>query len=446
MRIGFLALSGIRACDPELMALGLTLPGVLERSKVVAALPSLGLLTLAGMTPAEHERAYFEVTEPKDLGALPTGLDLVAISSLSAQIKDAYRIAERYRAAGVPVVMGGLHVTARPEEPSQHGAAAVVGEGELVWDEVLEDAARGALKPVYDARGRDFHLGRAPMPAFELLDVERYNRFTVQTSRGCPWRCNFCASSILLTKKYKQKPVGKVLAEIDRLRALWPRPFIEFADDNSFVHRAYWYELLPELKKRRVKWFTETDLSVYQDERLLELMREAGCVEVLIGFESPSERALDGVELKRNFKLGRFQEYRTAIRTIQRHGIRVNACFVVGLDGHGPGVVEELLDFVRDTPSFDVQVTVPTAFPGTPLWAQLVREGRLLDEGTYERCTLFDVNFEPRGMSVEALRAAMRRLVVELYSDAATAARRDQFHAIWMREQARRSATRPVAA
>ena len=95
MRIGFLALSGIRACDPELVALGLTLPGVLERSKVVAALPSLGLLTLAGMTPPEHQLAYVEVTDPKHLDTLPTGFDLVAISSLSAQIKDAYRIAGR---------------------------------------------------------------------------------------------------------------------------------------------------------------------------------------------------------------------------------------------------------------------------------------------------------------------------------------------------------------
>ncbi len=445
MKIGFLALSGIRACDPELVALGLTLPGVLERSKVVAALPSLGLLTLAGMTPAEHELAYVEVTDPQRLEQLPTGFDLVAISSLSAQIKDAYAIAAHYRAAGVPAVMGGLHVTARPEEPARHGAAAVIGEGELVWHQVLADAARGALAPVYDARGRDFDLARAPLPAFELLEPGRYNRFTVQTSRGCPWRCNFCASSILLTQKYKQKPVGKVLAEIDRLRALFPRPFIEFADDNSFVHRAYWYELLPELKARRIRWFTETDLSVYRDERLLELMREAGCVEVLIGFESPSRRALDGVELKRNFKHARFDEYRAAIRTIQRHGIRVNACFVVGLDGHGPGVVDELLEFVRETPSFDVQVTVPTAFPGTPLWRQLEREGRLLDADAYERCTLFDVNFEPRGMSVGALRAAMRRLVVELYGEAATTARRDEFHATWLREQARRRAARPSA-
>ena len=438
MKIGLIAMSGVRAHDPELTKLGLTLPGFVERNKVIASLPSLGLLTLAGLTPSRHQVSYIEVGDIKNLPGLPGEFDLVAISSFSAQMNEGYQLAERFREARVPVVMGGLHVTSQPWEPATHGASAAIGEGEMLWPQILEDAEMGALKPVYDARGSDFNLNDAPMPAFELLDIGRYNRITVQTSRGCPWKCSFCASSILLTRKYKQKPVAKVLAEVDRIRALWPRPFLEFADDNSFVNRRYWLELLPELKKRNVRWFTETDLGVYKDERLLELMREAGCAEVLIGFESPGDDSLDGVELKRNWKYERRAEYREAIRAIQGHGIRVNACFVLGLDGQRTGVFDELFDFVRDTLPYDVQVTVPTPFPGTPFYEQLKREGRLINDRDWDRCTLFDVNFVPRGMTVEELRAGFRGLVQRLYGEEFTRLRREHFRSVWMNEYRRR--------
>ena len=436
MKIGLIAMSGIRACDRELLALGLTLPGFVERSKAIASLPSLGLLTLAGMTPPRHEVRYIEVADLDRARLLPSDFDVVAISSFSAQIKEAYRLARRYETLRVPVVMGGLHVTMNPDEPQAHGASAVLGEGEAIWPEILEDAEHGRLKPCYDARGREFDLARAPMPAFESLDMRRYNRITVQTSRGCPWRCSFCASSILLTRRYKQKPVHKVLAEIDKIRTLWPRPFIEFADDNSFINRRYWRQLLPELAKRRIRWFTETDLAIHEDEALLRLMRRAGCVEVLIGFESPVAQGLDGLELRRNWKHERFDQYRRAIRRIQAAGIRVNACFVVGLDGHDPSVFDALLAFVREARPFDVQVTVPTPFPGTPFYARLKAEGRLLDDKAWERCTLFDVNFQPKGMTVEELRAGLKRLVVALYGEEATRERREHFRKHCLRRTA----------
>jgi len=432
MRIALIAMSGIRVRDETLLKLGLTLPGFVERSRTIAALPSLGLLTLAGRTSAAHDVHYFECADVNAMTALPPGCDLVAISSFSAQIKEGYQLAERYHALGIPVVMGGLHVTANPHEPLEHGASAIAGEGEVVWQEVLNDAAQGRLKPIYDARGREFDLHNAPMPAFELLDMERYNRITVQTSRGCPWRCAFCASSILLTRKYKQKPVAKVLAEIDRIRSIWPRPFIEFADDNSFINRAYWRELLPELAKRRIRWFAETDLSVHEDEELLDLMRASGCSQVLIEFESPMPEGLDGLELRRDWKRSRYVQYRTAIQRIQAHGISVNACFVIGLDGHGPEVFEAMREFVRDALPYDVQVTVPTAFPGTPFYAQLQREGRLLDEKAWERCTLFDINFVPQYMSVEELRAGFHALVADLYGEECTKLRREHFHRLRM--------------
>lgn len=186
MKIALIAMSGVRACDTELLRLGLTLPGFVERSKTIASLPSLGLLTLAGMTPKHHELHYIEVNDTRALQTPPVDFDLVAISSYSAQIKEGYALAKRLRDRGTPVVMGGLHVTVNPDEPSRYGAAAVLGEGELAWSAILEDAEAGKLTPVYDVRAREFDLAHAPMPAFELLDIDRYNRLTVQTSRGCP--------------------------------------------------------------------------------------------------------------------------------------------------------------------------------------------------------------------------------------------------------------------
>jgi radical SAM superfamily enzyme YgiQ (UPF0313 family) len=427
MKIALIAMSGIRAVDAELLRIGLTLPGFVERSKTIASLPSLGLLTLAGMTPPRHEVYYLESEQIKDVTPLPTGYDLVAISTFTAQAPEAYTLARRFRARGSQVVIGGLHVTTLPHEPVEHGASAIVGEGESVWLDVLRDAEAGQLKPIYDARRHQFNLADAPMPAFELLDIERYNRITVQTSRGCPWKCAFCASSILLTNQYKQKPIEKVLAEIDKVRKLWPRPFIEFADDNGFVNKAYWHALLPKLSQRRIKWFTETDLTLADDEALMRAARRAGCAEVLIGFESPVLAGLDGIELHRNWKLRQWPRYKDAIRRIQSHGIRVNACFVLGLDGHTPAVFDAVYDFVEDAAPFDVQITYQTPFPGTPLYHRLKREGRLTHDQEWHRYTLFDINYVPTPMTATELREGFFDLGQKLYSDSFTAYRRERF-------------------
>ena len=431
MRIALVAMSGIRACDEELLRLGLTLPGFVERSKVIASLPSLGLLTLAGMTPPHHEVHYFEVPDIRTLTALPEPFDLVGISSYSAQIGEAYELADRFRLAGVPVVLGGPHVSALPEEASAHGNAVVIGHGELHWPQVLAEAAAGSLRPSYGSRDDDYDLAESPLPAFELLDMGRYNRLTVQTSRGCPHRCEFCAGSILFSSHYRQKPAARVLTEIDKILGLWKHPFIELADDNSFVRRDYWLDLLPEIGRRRIRWFTETDISLGEDDTMLDLLADSGCAEVLIGLESPVAEGLNGVETRSNWKLKHLGRYRDALRNIQEHGIRVNGCFVLGLDGHGSDIFDHVREFVREADLFDVQITVLTPFPGTPLYARLRDENRLTHPGAWERCTLFDVNFEPSGMSVAELERGFRSLALDLYSTEWTQRRRNRFNARW---------------
>lgn len=428
MKIGFLGMSGIRAKDERLLELGLTLPGFVDRSKVVASLPSLGLLSLAAVTPNKHELIYREAQTADAVSPDLYTCDLVAISSLSAQIAEAYEVATSLRAAGVRVAIGGLHVSTMPEEAKQFADDVVVGEGDLVWPLVVSAAERNEPGGIWRAKEcGPVDIAMLPIPRYDLLQGREYNRFTVQTSRGCPWRCDFCASSVMLREQYRKRPVRAVKRDIEYIQKLFPKPMIEFADDNTFVDKRWGRELCRELIPLGIRWFTETDISVADDPELLALMREAGCRQVLVGLESPSQPALHGLELKKNFKARAFAQYRSAIERIQSHGITVNGCFILGLDSHTPEVFPEVLDFANSVGLYEVQITILTPFPGTPLYKRLELEGRLLYPGDWSRCTLFDVNFQPRRMTPDELRAGLYWLSEELYSHEGVRRRRKRF-------------------
>jgi radical SAM superfamily enzyme YgiQ (UPF0313 family) len=421
MRIGLIAVSGVRIINDRLRRLGVTLPGFVERAKVIASMPSLGLLTLAGATPPGHELEYLEMPEydPEALDGLR--FDLVAISSFTAKADEMYRIADHFRARGVTAVLGGLHCTLLPEEAAEHGIV-VAGEGERVWAQVLEDVERGSPRRIYRADSADVVLSRSPMPRYDLLRFDRYNRIPVQTSRGCPLDCEFCAASKIFGA-YKRKPVGRVVDEIRAIKARWSRPFLELADDNTFVNKAWSRELVRAIAKEDVRWFTETDVSVADDPELLDLLGGSGCRQVLIGFESPCAASLEGIEAG-NWKARRFDRYRRAIDAIQSRGITVNGCFITGLDGDTPEVFGEIERFVKETGLAEVQTTVLTPFPGTALYRRLKAEGRLLRDRYWEQCTLFDVTFNPKSMSVKDLERGFEYLMGSLYSVEETHRRR----------------------
>jgi radical SAM superfamily enzyme YgiQ (UPF0313 family) len=283
MKIGFIAMSAIRTADKELLELGLTLPGFVERSQVIAKLPSLGLLTLAGLTPEEVEVEYIDIIDLEEWNGLGDHFDAVAISSFSMQIFEAYQLADQFRMIGTKVILGGIHVTLNSNEAARYADAIVLGEGESVWPEIVQDIKNDTLRSCYDARMRPFNLAEAPMPRFDLLDANRYNRFTVETTRGCPLECEFCAASIRISPQYKAKPVEKVIAEIHEIQRLKPGAFIEFADDNTFANKRHGRALVKALKNESVKWFTESDISVADDEELLQDMKAAGCAQILVG-------------------------------------------------------------------------------------------------------------------------------------------------------------------
>ncbi len=424
-------MSGVRVHDQELLQLGLTLPGFVERSRVIASLPSLGLLTLAAHTPAPWQPSYREYDElPQDAAQqiAQEGFSVVALSSLTARIDEAYTFCKALRALGIRVILGGLHVSALPDEALQHADIVVKGEGERVWAQVLEDLEKGSSQRFYNAAetgvASQYH-DLQPVPRYDLLDLNRYNRLTLQTTRGCPLHCSFCAASRTISP-YRKKSLVQVRRELEAILALWPRPFIELADDNTFVDKKWSRDLVRLLADHPIKWFTESDISLADDPELLSLLARSGCAQVLIGLESAASESMQGLDAQ-GWKSRRHRDYAEQIQRIQDHGVSVNGCFILGFDQDGPDIFRRTLDYIDSLSLSEVQITLLTPFPGTALRQRLEAEARILAGSTWSQHTLFDLTFQPARMSVDEMKTGFRSLMQEVYSDPRVAQRRKNF-------------------
>jgi len=426
MKIGLLALSGIVVRTERIAKLGVTLPGFVKRGKIIASLPSLALLIIAAMTPDDIELEYVEITDI-DKHKINPDFDLVAISTFSAQVFEAYELADRYRKYGVTVVIGGPHVTLLPEEAKPHVDSVVIGEAEPVWANLITDFQKGELKPYYKA-SKPYDISKSPTPLYKFLDKNKHNRITVQTARGCPHDCEFCAASKILGP-YRKRSVESIVRDIVAIKEHWEHPFIEFADDNTFIDKEWSKTLLQAITPLEIRWFTETDISVAQDEELLSLLRPSGCRQLLIGFESVVKRSLKGME-SRDWKLKQYDSYLSAITKIQSHGISVDGCFILGLDYDRPDIFQKTLEFIEESQLLEVQLTILTPFPGTRLYQRMKREGRLLKEIFWDKCTLFDINFIPENMTVEQLEDGATWLGSQVYGEEAYTRRKNHYKQI----------------
>ncbi len=425
--VSFVTLSGFRVRERQLLELGMQLPGLQQRAAAIGALPALGLLTLAGLTPEHWSCSYHAAPRCDEalvetlVGERPT---FVAVSALTASTEEAYELCARLRAVDIRTAVGGLHASVRSSEAGKHADAVVVGEGELVWPRLLADAEADRLQPEYRPQ-RHATLECWPLPRFELLGADRPARVTLQTQRGCPLACEFCGASRLLGP-FREKPLEAIRAELASIDALWPGVPIELADDNTFAGERCAGALLDLFADSPHRYFTEADWRIGLRPDVLSRLAPSGCVQVLTGVESLVFR-YPGMGDKQD-ELKRMLE---AVNAIQDTGVAVNGCFIVGADGETPASIDRLREFLLESPFAEIQLTLQTPFPGTQLHRRLRENNRLLPERGWPYYTLFDVTYRPDCMSVPELEAAFRELLQAVYSGEATRRRNRIRNQVW---------------
>ena len=277
-----------------------------------------------------------------------------------------------------------LHATVVPDEASRHADSVCVGDGESSWLQILEDADRKQLQQVYRAP-RAFDLSTSSMPRFDLLPGKSPQRWTIQTQRGCPWACEFCGASRLLGPA-RFKPVKLIAEELALIGALDSSPWLELADDNTLAGRKDPFELLETIGAAGIKYFTESDWRIGEDPKLVKALADSGCVQVLVGIESP-KHIYPGMGKKQADP----QRMLDAVDAIQEAGVVANGCFIAGADGETDASLDAMAHFINESSLAEVQITLQTPFPGTGLFRRLKKEGRLLEDRDWSYYTLFDV-------------------------------------------------------
>jgi radical SAM superfamily enzyme YgiQ (UPF0313 family) len=366
--------------------------------------PPYGLQIISAETPSEHHVTlideYHRPADP-DLQA-----DLIGISVWTASATRAYDLADRYRGRGIPVILGGPHVTVCPEEAQSHADAIVIGEAESVWRGLLHDFERRQLQPRYI--GQTLPLACFPIPDWTPIKANHYIiQSSLITSRGCTRRCDFCYESCRPKPNYRQRALESVLTEID----MRPSPVIAFMDNDLMADRRYAKELLKALIPRKIYWLGMTSISTADDEECLDLVAESGCRTLFVGFESIIPDNLKDVHKGCN----RVENYQRNIRRIHDRGIMINGSFVFGFDNDDGSVFDRTVNFGIEACLETATFTILTPYPGTILHQRLSDAGRIVDRDWSHYDTTHAV-FSPRKMSKETLESGYFSAYEKFYS------------------------------
>ena len=369
--------------------------------------PSLSLAALAAVTGPEWEVAFCD--ENREKVPFDTDAELVALTAMTAQAPRAYALAAQFRARGVKVVMGGFHASNLSEEALCHVDAVVVGEGELAWPELLADYRAGTLKRTYRSDGL-LPMDAIPTARREIFAGKGYLLTnTLQTTRGCPFDCEFCSVTSFYGRKYRDRPVQSVLDELQGLRKA--NSFAFFVDDNLVANRRYALELFRGMQGMDFKWLSHAPIDFADDGELMRAAGEAGCVGMFVGFESLDQehlRAMGKVTNKAGSYLEQAQKFRD-------HGIGILGSFVLGYDGATPESFQQVLRFCEAARIEAAIFPILTPYPGTTVRKRLEEQGRITSNA-WEDYDMEHVVFRPDRMTAAELQAGHDWLNNSFYS------------------------------
>jgi radical SAM superfamily enzyme YgiQ (UPF0313 family) len=371
----------------------------------------LAIPTLISLTPPGHQiKVFDENIEEIDYD---WRADIVGISARTMSANRAYDISEEFRSRGVKTVLGGIHPSMCLEEALQYCDSVVVGEAEFVWHVLLEDAQRGELKRTYKGETLS-DPAKAPVPCWKALSREKYFVDIIQTTKGCPFHCEFCSVHAFDGTRIRNKTVDQVIEEIRQLQSAptrFKKKSISFADDNIIANKNFAQSLFRALKPYNLNWSCQASINIGEDDETLTLMKESGCGSIFIGFESVSKENLSRMDKGVNLR----HDYASAIRKIQSHGILVHSSFIVGYDFETTSSFDELIKFIEDTNLLMPIINILTPFPGTKLFKRLEEEERITHKD-WSRYDTKHVVFKPALLSAEELLEGYWKVLRSVYS------------------------------